>query len=117
MDVDTASYTIAQRYVADGNLPDPASVRVEEWVNAFDQGYRAPARRHLRGHGRRRPDAVLRPERGPLRIGIKARESSERARPDAALTFVIDTSGSMAREDRLELVKDSLRKLVREPRP
>ena len=48
-----------------------------------------------------------------LRIGIKARESSERARPDAALTFVIDTSGSMAREDRLELVKDSLRKLVR----
>ena len=42
MDVDTASYTIAQRYVADGNMPDPASVRVEEWVNAFDQGYPAP---------------------------------------------------------------------------
>ncbi len=47
-----------------------------------------------------------------LRIGIKARESSERIRPDAALTFVIDTSGSMGREERLELVKDSLRKLV-----
>ncbi|HEX6867723.1 MAG TPA: von Willebrand factor type A domain-containing protein, partial [Candidatus Limnocylindrales bacterium] len=42
MDVDTASYTIAQRYVDDGNLPDPASIRVEEWVNAFDQGYRPP---------------------------------------------------------------------------
>ena len=42
MDVDTASYTIAQRYVDDGNIPDPASVRVEEWVNAFDQGYPAP---------------------------------------------------------------------------
>src|SRR4029453_18360741 len=42
LDVDTASYTIAQRYVDDGFRPDPASVRVEEWVNAFDQGYRAP---------------------------------------------------------------------------
>ena len=28
LDVDTASYTIAQRFVADGVLPDPASVRV-----------------------------------------------------------------------------------------
>ena len=48
-----------------------------------------------------------------LRVGIQARDSSERSRPAAALTFVIDTSGSMAREDRLELVKDSLRQLVR----
>jgi Ca-activated chloride channel family protein len=113
MDVDTASYTIAQRYVADGNLPDPASIRVEEWVNAFDQGYAAPddATFAIGVDGAPTPFAgqgeVL------LRVGIKARESSERARPDAALTFVIDTSGSMAREDRLELVKDSLRKLVR----
>jgi Ca-activated chloride channel family protein len=39
LDVDTASYGIATRYIADGNLPDPASVRVEEFVNSFDQGY------------------------------------------------------------------------------
>src|SRR4051812_31056778 len=42
LDVDTASYSIAKRYVADGNQPDPASIRVEEWVNAFAQGYPAP---------------------------------------------------------------------------
>ena len=30
LDVDTASYTIAQRYVDDGHRPDPASIRVEE---------------------------------------------------------------------------------------
>jgi len=29
LDVDTASYTIAQCYIDDGHLPDPASVRVE----------------------------------------------------------------------------------------
>jgi Ca-activated chloride channel family protein len=112
MDVDTASYTIAQRYVADGNTPDPASVRVEEWVNAFDQGYPAPDDATFAVHVDGAPSPFIAPRNVLLRVGIKARESSDRERPAAALTFVIDTSGSMAREDRLELVKDSLRKLV-----
>jgi Ca-activated chloride channel homolog len=42
LDVDTASYAIAQRYVQDGFRPDPTSVRAEEWVNAFAQDYPAP---------------------------------------------------------------------------
>ena len=106
LDVDTASYTVARRYIDDGNLPDPASVRVEEFVNFFDQGYARARGRHLRDPRRRRPEPVPRPAtRSLLRIGLKARDVGERARPDAALTFVIDVSGSMAREDRLELVK------------
>ena len=112
MDVDTASYTIAQRFVADGNLPDPASVRVEEWVNSFDQDYPAPEEGTFAVHIDGAPTPFLDQREVLLRIGIKARDSSDRTRPDAALTFVIDTSGSMAKDDRLELVKDSLRKLV-----
>ena len=112
MDVDTASYTIAQRFVHDGNLPDPASIRAEEWINAFDQAYEAPRQDTFAIN----VDGASTPFEGQgevlLRIGIKARESSERKRPETALTFVIDTSGSMEREGRLELVKDSLRKLV-----
>ena len=42
MDVDTGSYTVARRYVHDGNIPDPDSIRVEEFVNFFDQGYARP---------------------------------------------------------------------------
>jgi Ca-activated chloride channel homolog len=113
MDVDTASYTIAQRYVADGNPPDPASVRVEEWVNAFDQDYPAPGDTTFAVQVDGAPSPFIAQRDILLRVGIKARESSERTRPAAALTFVIDTSGSMEREGRLELVKDSLRKLVR----
>ncbi len=112
MDVDTASYRIAQRFADDGNVPDPASVRVEEWVNAFDQAYAPPDAGTFAIHVDGGPSPFLGSDELLLRIGIKARESSERARPNAALTFVIDSSGSMAREDRLELVKDSLRKLV-----
>ena len=48
----------------DGNLPDPASVRAEEFVNAFDQDYAAPDRRHVRDQQRRRPQPVPRRGRG-----------------------------------------------------
>ena len=42
LDVDTASYTVARRYVNDGNLPPADAVRVEEFVNYFEMGYNNP---------------------------------------------------------------------------
>jgi Ca-activated chloride channel family protein len=112
LDVDTASYTIAHRYIDDGYRPDPASVRPEEWINAFDQGYRAPLDDTFAIVADGGPTPFT--DRGEvlLRIGLQAREVRDRARQDTALTFVIDTSGSMEREGRLELVKDALFRLV-----
>lgn len=112
LDVDTASYTIAQRYVDDGNRPDPASVRVEEWVNAFTQGYPSPDDETFAILADGGPTPFTEADEVLLRIGLQARDVRDRARQDAALTFVIDTSGSMEREGRLELVKEALRLLV-----
>ncbi len=112
LDVDTASYTIAQRYVDDGNRPDPASVRVEEWVNAFEQGYRAPDDETFAILADGGPTPFTERDEILLRVGLQARDVRDGAREDASLTFVIDTSGSMEREGRLELVKDALRILV-----
>jgi hypothetical protein len=39
LDVDTASYTVMRRFVLNGQLPNPDSVRVEEFVNYFEQEY------------------------------------------------------------------------------
>jgi Ca-activated chloride channel homolog len=112
LDVDTASYTIAQRFIADGNLPDPASIRVEEWVNAFEQGYRRPVEDTFAIMADGGPTPFTRRDEVLLRIGLQARDVRDRARQQAALTFVIDTSGSMEREGRLEMVKDALARLV-----
>jgi len=112
LDVDTASYTVARRFIDDGNLPDPASVRVEEYVNYFDQGYAAPDDDAFAIQADGGPSPFIAPDEVLLRIGVKARDVVEGSRPDAALTFVIDVSGSMARENRLELVKQSLGLLV-----
>ena len=42
LDVDTASYSVARRYVNDGLLPPPEAVRVEEFINYFEQDYPTP---------------------------------------------------------------------------
>jgi Ca-activated chloride channel homolog len=112
LDVDTASYAIAQRYIDDGNMPDPASVRVEEFVNSFDQGYAAPEDGTFAITADGGPTPFLADDEVLLRVGVKAKNVARFERPDAALTFVIDTSGSMAREDRLGLAKQSLHFLV-----
>ena len=117
MDVDTASYTVARRFVQDGNLPAPASVRVEEFVNYFDQDYDPPAEAAFAIHLEGSPSPFGGERHWLLRVGLQGREIPEGARKDATLVFAIDVSGSMAREDRLGLVKRSLRLLVDELRP
>ena len=117
MDVDTASYTVARRFIRDGNLPDPASVRVEEFVNYFDQDYAPPSDGAFAVHVDGSPSPFGGEKHWLLRVGLQGREVATHARQDATLVFAIDVSGSMAREDRLELVKRSLRLLVDELRP
>jgi Ca-activated chloride channel family protein len=113
LDVDTASYTIARRYVHDGHRPDPASVRVEEWVNAFDQGYPAPEEDAFAILADGGPTPFSAEDEVLLRIGLQARAVANRDRQPVSLTFVIDTSGSMAQGERLEMVKDAMRILIR----
>jgi Ca-activated chloride channel family protein len=119
LDVDTGSYTVARRFLVDGNLPDKDSVRVEEFINYFDQDYPIPTMEEGLGvvvDGGVTP--FLQNERNRvIRVGIQATELADEERPDANLVFVIDTSGSMEREDRLSLVKRSLELLVANLRP
>jgi Ca-activated chloride channel family protein len=116
LDIDTASYAMARRAVEAGIWPDAASVRVEEWVNAFEQGYERPRDGTFAIAVDGGPTPFSDEDEVLLRIGIAARDVRDRARADASLTFVIDTSGSMEQQGRLELVKDALRILVRELR-
>jgi Ca-activated chloride channel family protein len=119
LDVDTGSYTIARRYVQDGNLPPEDAVRVEEFVNYFDQAYPYPPEGQAFGiYVDGAPTPYGETERYQMvRIGIQGYAVAPEARKDVSLTFVIDVSGSMDRENRLELVKRSLELLVEQLRP
>ena len=116
IDVDTASYTVARRFLDDGNLPDQNAVRVEEFVNFFDQGYEVPTDDAFAIHIEGSPSPFGGANHWLMRVGLQGKELLEEQRQDATLVFTIDISGSMAREDRLGLVKQSLRLLVDELR-
>ena len=118
MDVDTASYTVARRFLQDGLLPPSEAIRVEEFVNAFDYNYTPPANEAFAVHLEGAPSKFGEGKRLQLlRIGIQGRVIPDTDRKDAILTFVIDVSGSMHKENRLELVKRALTLLVGQLRP
>jgi len=114
LDVDTGSYTIMRNYLKDGYTVPPESVRVEEYVNYFDQGYPSPsAHQSFNIVVDGAPAPFTQTERYQmLRIGIQGYQVPDYERKDASLTFVIDVSGSMDMDNRLELVKRSLELLV-----
>ncbi|MCD6394069.1 MAG: von Willebrand factor type A domain-containing protein [Planctomycetes bacterium] len=118
-DVDTGSFTVCRRYLLDGNLPPDKAVRVEEFVNYFDYGYAAPQEETFSVYTEAAPwsEWTGRQNSYLVRFGLKAMEVSDANRKPAILTFVIDVSGSMNRENRLGLVKKSLRMLVKRLRP
>jgi Ca-activated chloride channel family protein len=112
VDVDTASYTVARRYVMDGSLPPQDAVRVEEFVNYFDPGYNPPESTAFAIYADGAPSPFQTDGTLLLRIGIQGYQVPDSQRKPAALTFVIDISGSMNMENRLGLVKQSLNTLV-----
>lgn len=112
LDVDTASYSVARRYVTDGNLPPTDAIRVEEFVNYFDQGYPTPADVAFAIYADGAPSPFQFDGTYLLRIGVQGYQVAEAERKAATLTFVIDVSGSMDMENRLGLVKQSLELLV-----
>lgn len=114
VDVDTGSYTLMRAWVRDGHLPHPDSVRVEEYVNYFDGGYAAPEDSTFAVYADGGPTPFWGSRNDILRIGIKAREVSERRRQDVNLTLVVDVSGSMDQHGKLNMVQDALEVLIDE---
>jgi Ca-activated chloride channel family protein len=115
-DVDTGSYTLSRAYLERGQLPPEAAVRVEEFVNAFDYGYRAPEREAFAVQVEAFP-SPYRKGYHVLHVGLKGREVTAEARKSANLVFVIDVSGSMSAENRLPMAKRALSMLTNQLRP
>ncbi|MBO1334122.1 von Willebrand factor type A domain-containing protein [Streptomyces sp. VRA16 Mangrove soil] len=111
LDVDTASYNYARRSLSEGRLPDPGTVRPEEFVNSFRQDYERPSGNgfSVTVDGARADGDAWR----LMRVGLAtAQAPADGERPPAALTFVVDISGSMGEPGRLDLVRKSLSTLT-----
>jgi Ca-activated chloride channel family protein len=112
VDVDTASYSLARRYLKQGNLPPPESVRVEEFVNYFKYRYSAPEKESFSVNLEGAPSPFDK-GRHFLRVGIQGKQVSRSQRKRAHLVFLVDTSGSMQPPDKLPLAKEAMKIAVK----
>lgn len=113
IDVDTASYTLARRYLVDGQLPTKEQIRTEEFVNYFKGDVPPPTEGTFAVATEFAP-SLFGDDNNTwmLRVAVRGKDVSKAERQPVALTFVVDVSGSMREGARLELVKHSLRLLV-----
>ena len=112
VDVDTAAYTLARRYIGQGSLPPPAAVRVEEYVNYFRYRYAPPIAGAFSVSLEGAPSPFTRGHH-VLRLGLQGKVLSKSERRPTNLVFLMDTSGSMSSQDRLPLAKEAVKMAVR----
>ena len=103
LDTDRTSFQLALNWARAGYRVDPASVRAEEWVNAFDYGYAAPT---ASDRFAITSDLIAHPldsGRYMARVAFKAPEVAQ----DGPLnvTLVLDASGSMREGNRVAIAR------------
>ncbi|GAB3824870.1 vWA domain-containing protein [Hymenobacter jeollabukensis] len=114
IDVDRASYANVRRFLLQNRqLPPPDAVRLEELVNYFPCQYPQP------GSGPASLNAEVaacpwNPAHQLVLVGVQGKDVASENLPPANLVFLLDVSGSMNDPDKLPLLKESLRLLVRE---
>lgn len=116
IDVDTGSYSNTRRFLNSGRLPPADAVRVEEMINYFPYQYALPKDKHPFGVTTEISDSPWNKNAQIIRIGIKASDVKVESLPPANLVLLVDVSGSMYSEDKLPLVKKTLRQLTKQLR-
>ncbi len=113
IDVDTASYANVRRFLTAGQLPPRDAVRIEELVNYFHYNYPQPHGDSPFAANIEIAGCPWNAEHRLVRIGLKGREIAQDKRPPSNFVFLIDVSGSMQPAERLPLIKQALRQLVK----
>lgn len=117
IDVDTGSYSNVRRMLSSGSLPRRDVVRVEEMINYFNYQYPLPV-------NEKAPFSIS-TEMAPspwnkqqhlLQIGLKGYDIDRTKLPAANLVFLIDVSGSMMSNNKLPLLKSSMKLLTKKLR-
>lgn len=117
IDVDNASYTNIRRFLNNGQKVPKDAVRVEEMINFFKYDYPQPKGKEPFSINTEYSDAPWNPDHKLLKIGLKGKEIPMEELPASNFVFLIDVSGSMSDDNKLPLLKQSMKLLVKQMRP
>jgi len=100
--------------IQNGQPVPPDAVRIEEMVNYFSYTYPQPEGKHPFSVHVETASCPWNPEHRLVKIGLQGKEVMRKQRPAANLVFLLDVSGSMSSQDKLPLLVDSMKILLRE---
>ncbi|MEK7953732.1 YfbK domain-containing protein [Luteolibacter soli] len=98
--VSDASFKMAKAALDRGEVPAADGIRPEEFYNAFDYGDAAPANGEPVVCAVEQCAHPALPQRNLLRIGVRTGSQGRGGSTPLNLTLLLDSSGSMEREDR-----------------
>jgi Ca-activated chloride channel homolog len=110
--VSDVSFRLAQAALARGEAPDPTRIRPEEIYNAFDYGDPSPTPAEKIASRIEQAAHPFLQQRNLVRIAMKVAATGRGATTPLRLTVLLDTSGSMEREDRVAAVRGAMTALV-----
>lgn len=117
LNVTDVSFKLAAASLEQGQMPDPVTVRSEEFLNAFDYHDPAPAPGVPVAFAWERAQYPFAQNRDVLRFAVQtAARGREAARP-LNLVLLLDNSGSMERADRVQIIHEALGVLASQLQP
>ncbi|MFT3750561.1 MAG: von Willebrand factor type A domain-containing protein [Agriterribacter sp.] len=112
IDVDAASYSNVRRFLNNGQLPPAGSVRIEEMINYFHYDYAQPEDDKPFAIHTEIAESPWNKEHRLVLVSLQGKKIPTENIPASNLTFLIDVSGSMQDENKLPLVRQSMKLLV-----
>ncbi|UZR94502.1 vWA domain-containing protein [Chondrinema litorale] len=112
IDVDAASYSNLRRMLNNGQTPPKDAIRIEEMINYFDYEYKDPSGEHPFSIATEMSDAPWNPNHKLVHIGLQGKKPDYTMTQPSNLVFLIDASGSMNAQQKLPLLKSSLKLMV-----
>ncbi|UMB55114.1 VWA domain-containing protein [Lutibacter sp. A64] len=112
-DADGAAYANMRRYLQqDLALPPNGAIRTEELINYFQLDYPSNNTSHPITLNGEVSECPWNTSNKLVRIGLKGKPITSENKPASNFVFLIDVSGSMASEDKLDLLKNGFNYFV-----
>jgi Mg-chelatase subunit ChlD len=117
LNVSDVSFKLTGASLAQGVMPDPGSIRTEEFINAFDYRDPDPAAGVPIGFASEQAHYPFAHNRDLLRFSLKTAAAGRQAGRPLNLVLLLDNSGSMERADRVRIIREALRVLASQLQP
>jgi Mg-chelatase subunit ChlD len=117
LNVTDVAFQLAAASLEKGAMPEPASIRSEEFINAFDYRDPAPVPGQPFAFASERARYPFAHNRDLLRLSLKTASAGREAGRPLNLVLLVDNSGSMERADRVRILTEALQVLAQQLHP